>query len=115
MCSKGKSIAEGAEGAEGSGEPSEPSVQSVPMPGEEEEDLIDSAWWRGGGADTSCSGGAAGRARPREGASAMARARVLDAVVVCGEPGLRGGLAKFQMERPNTPRFAREKFSEFPV
>ena len=44
MCSKGKSIAEGAEGAEGSGEPSEPSVQSVPMPGEEEEDLIDSAW-----------------------------------------------------------------------
>ena len=76
MCSKGKSI---AEGAEGSGEPSERAERA----GEEEEDLIDSAWWRGGGADTSCSGGAAGRARPREGASAMAHARVLVAVVVC--------------------------------
>jgi hypothetical protein len=51
----GKSI---AERAERSGEPSEPSVQSVqsvPMPGEEEEDLINlgvAAWRRGGGADT---------------------------------------------------------------
>jgi hypothetical protein len=51
----GKSI---AERAERSGEPSEPSVQSVqsvPMPGEEEQDLINlgvAAWRRGGGADT---------------------------------------------------------------
>ena len=107
----GKSI---AERAERTGEPCEPSVQSVqsvPMPGEEEQDLINLGV---AAARTRCSGGAAGRARPRGRASAMAR-RARCRCCVAENPVLEVPASQISNESPNTLRFVREKFSEFPA